>query len=161
MPSSKKLPTWTVGRIAARCGVKVSTMHFYEEKGLIFSWRNNGNQRRYFPDVIRRVSLIKAAQKMGIALGEIKHALDKLPDRRTPTKNDWEKMASVWRDQLNARIRFLEHMRDNVTGCIGCGCLSMDRCPIYNPDDILYEECCGPVLLDRTLEQAETKVEKG
>lgn len=144
-----KLPTWTVGRVAERCGVKVSTLHFYEEKGLIHSWRNKGNQRRFFPDVIRRVSIIKAAQKMGIPLGEIKQALDRLPDKRTPTKKDWGKLSTFWRDRLDARINYLIHMRDSLTGCIGCGCLSMEKCPIYNPDDILAEKCCGPVLLDQ------------
>lgn len=143
----KKFPKWTVGQVAARCGVKVSTLHFYEDKGLIVSWRSSGNQRRYFPDVIRRVSLIKAAQTMGVSLSDIKQALDQLPSRRTPTKKDWEQMATLWRDMLNRRITALERLRDQVTGCIGCGCLSMTVCPLYNPDDHLALSGPGPVLL--------------
>ncbi len=95
---------WTVGRVAKRCGVNVSTLHFYESKGLIRSWRNAGNQRRYKSDVLRRISVIKAAQKMGISLEEIKQALATLPDNRTPTARDWEKLSRRWRDDLNARI---------------------------------------------------------
>ena len=87
---------WTVGKVAQRCGVKVSTLHFYEQKGLIRSWRNAGNQRRYKADVLRRVSVIKAAQKMGISLQDIKQAFATLPDQRTPTANDWKKLSSSW-----------------------------------------------------------------
>ena len=143
-------PPWTVGQIADRCGVKVSTLHFYEEKHLIFSVRNNGNQRRFFPDTIRRVSIIKAAQKMGIPLAEIKAAFDTLPGRRTPSKADWERLSTHWQAALDARIQKLEKLRDRMTGCIGCGCLSMDRCPLYNPEDTLSKEGPGPVLLDKT-----------
>ena len=129
---------WTVGKVATRCGVKVSTLHFYEEKGLIHSWRNNGNQRRYTPDVIRRVSIIKAA-------------LNELPLKRTPDKKDWEKLSTTWQAALNDRITNLERLRDKITGCIGCGCLSMTKCPIYNPDDVLAEKGSGPMLLDPTI----------
>ena len=142
---------WTVGRVASRCGVKVSTLHFYEEKCLINSWRNNGNQRRYTPDVIRRVSIIKAAQTMGIPLAEIHEAFDKMPDKRTPDKKDWAKLSKVWQDKLNERISNLERLRDKITGCIGCGCLSMTKCPIYNPDDMLAEKGSGPMLLYPTI----------
>lgn len=143
-----KLPSWTVGRIAARCGVKVSTLHFYEQKGLIYSMRNNGNQRRYFPETIRRVSIIKTAQKVGISLKEIKRVFDMLPGQRTPTKKDWEKLSTFWRESLDARIKYLQAMRNSLTGCIGCGCLSMDQCPLYNLDDVLEERGPGPVLLE-------------
>lgn len=139
----------TVGFVAKRCGVKVSTLHFYEEKGLIRSWRNNGNQRRYKKDVLRRISLIKAAQKIGVSLSEIKVALANLPNSRTPNKDDWQKMASEWQTALNKRIAYMEKLRDSLTGCIGCGCLSMTNCPIYNEDDHLYEEGTGPVLLNK------------
>lgn len=139
----------TVGQVAKRCGVKVSTLHFYEEKALIFSSRNAGNQRRYRKDVLRRVSLIKAAQKMGITLEEVRQALEKLPDNRTPNQKDWQKMASAWKDKLNARIAYMEKMRDYMTGCIGCGCLSMSKCPIYNAEDKLAAEGSGPVILER------------
>ncbi len=137
---------WTVGKVAQRCGVKVSTLHFYEQKGLIHSWRNAGNQRRYKPDVLRRVSVIKAAQKMGISLAAIKEAFANLPDRRTPTMGkDWEKLSAAWQAELDDRIAYLQRLRDSLTGCIGCGCLSMKKCPIYNQDDKLATEGSGPV----------------
>lgn len=139
----------TVGKVAKRCGVKVSTLHFYEDKGLIRSWRNQGNQRRYKTDVLRRVSVIKAAQKMGISLEEIKQAFASLPNNRTPDTADWEKLASSWRETLNARIHYLENLRDYLSGCIGCGCLSLNHCPLYNKDDHLSTEGVGPVLLDK------------
>jgi MerR family redox-sensitive transcriptional activator SoxR len=140
---------WTVGRVARRCGVKVSTLHFYEKKGLIRSWRNAGNQRRYKADVLRRISVIKAAQKMGISLEEIRRALATLPDNRTPTAGDWAALSANWRNDLDARIAYLERLRDLLTGCIGCGCLSMKNCPIYNENDKLAREGDGPVILER------------
>lgn len=139
---------WSVGRVAKRCGVRVSTLHFYEEKGLISSSRNAGNQRRYRADVIRRVSVIKAAQKMGISLASIKAAFANLPNQRTPTQKDWEKLSKSWRRELNERIAYLERLRDSLTGCIGCGCLSMKNCPLYNPDDKLGANASGPVILE-------------
>ena len=139
----------TVGKVAQRCGVKISTLHFYEKKGLIFSLRNAGNQRRYKQDVLRRVSVIKAAQKMGISLAAIKEAFSNLPDRRTPTAKDWQRLSSAWQAELNGRIAYLERLRDSLTGCIGCGCLSMQNCPIYNEDDKLAAEGSGPVILER------------
>jgi MerR family redox-sensitive transcriptional activator SoxR len=139
---------WSVGKVAERCGVKISTLHFYEEKGLIASWRNQGNQRRYQKDVLRRVSVIKAAQKVGISLEEIRKALSALPENRTPDTADWEVLARHWRKDLDARIAYLEKLRDSLTGCIGCGCLSMKKCPIYNADDKLEKEGPGPVLLE-------------
>lgn len=141
--------SWSVGKVAQRCGVKVSTLHFYEEKGLIQSSRNAGNQRRYRADVLRRVSVIKAAQKMGISLESIKQAFAGLPHERTPTMKDWEKLSSGWQAELSARIAYLERLRDSLTGCIGCGCLSMKNCPIYNEDDKLASEGRGPVILER------------
>jgi len=139
---------WTVGRVAQRCGIKVSTLHFYEQKGLIRSSRNAGNQRRYKADVIRRVSVIKAAQKMGISLAAIKKAFATLPEERTPTQRDWQKLSSQWRSELNERIAYLERLRDSLTACIGCGCLSMKNCPIYNDQDKLAVEGPGAVLLE-------------
>jgi len=140
---------WTVGKVARRCGVKVSTLHFYEHKGLIRSVRNAGNQRRYRAEVVRRVSVIKAAQKMGISLASIKEAFASLPDQRTPTMKDWQMLSSSWQADLNARIAYLERLRDSLTGCIGCGCLSMENCPIYNANDMLASEGSGPVILER------------
>lgn len=138
-----------VGTVANRCGVNVSTLHFYEEKGLIQSWRNPGNQRRYKRDVIRRISIIKAAQKMGISLEEIKSAFDRLPENRTPTKTDWAKLSRAWQKQLNARIAYMERLRDSLNGCIGCGCMSLKNCPIHNPDDEMSLKGNGPVILDK------------
>jgi len=140
---------WGVGRVAKRCGVKVSTLHFYEQKELIQSWRNSGNQRRYKPDVLRRVAIIKAAQKMGISLYSIKEAFAALPNNRTPSAKDWKTLSLRWRDELNLRIAYLERLRDSMTGCIGCGCLSMKNCPLYNLNDKLASEGSGPVILDR------------
>ncbi len=143
------IANWSVGKVAQRCGIKVSTLHFYEEKGLIQSSRNNGNQRRYKGEVLRRIAIIKAAQKIGISLASIKTAFAALPDNRTPSKQDWQLLSSTWRDDLNVRIAYMEKLRDSLTGCIGCGCLSMSNCPIYNPEDKLSAEGSGAVILDR------------
>ena len=140
---------WTVGKVAQRCGVNVSTLHFYEQKGLIYSTRNAGNQRRYKADILRRVAVIKAAQKMGISLASINKALANLPKQRTPTASDWQKLSSGWQTELNARIAYLERLRDSLTGCIGCGCLSMTRCPLYNKDDKMGAGGAGAVMLER------------
>ena len=140
--------TWSVGKVAKRCGINVSTLHFYEQKGLIKSWRNDGNQRRYKPEVLRRISVIKAAQRVGITLEEIKQAFLSLPDNRTPTTEDWEQLSKHWHTILNARIAYMEKLRDYLTGCIGCGCLSMAKCPLYNPDDVLAAQGSGAVVLD-------------
>jgi MerR family redox-sensitive transcriptional activator SoxR len=143
----------TVGQVAKRCGVNVSTLHFYEEKGLVRSWRNQGNQRRYKKEVLRRVSVIKAAQKMGVSLQEVKQAFASLPNNRTPDSNDWETLAKGWRKDLNARISYLENLRDYLSGCIGCGCLSMKKCPLYNKDDELAKVGTGAVILEQKAEQ--------
>jgi len=139
----------SVGQVAKRCGVNVSALHFYEQKGLIKSWRNAGNQRRYHRDVLRRIAVIKAAQKMGISLEQIKRAFINLPEQRAPDKNDWAKLSRFWQGQLNERIRAMEKLRDLLTGCIGCGCLSLKNCPLYNPDDVLGEAGVGAILLER------------
>jgi MerR family redox-sensitive transcriptional activator SoxR len=141
--------TWTVGRVAERCGVKISTLHYYEEKGLIKSWRNAGNQRRYKADVMRRISIIKAAQKVGVSLDAIKKAFAELPNSRTPSVKDWEKLSTHWRDELNSRISYLEKLRDSMSSCIGCGCLSLKKCPLYNENDQLAKEGSGAVILNR------------
>jgi MerR family redox-sensitive transcriptional activator SoxR len=139
---------WSVGKVAKRCGIKVSTLHFYEQKGLIRSWRNQGNQRRYKPDVVRRISVIKSAQNLGVSLEQIKQVLAQLPDSRTPTTDDWQKISTQWHKMLDERINKLVALRDSLSSCIGCGCLSMKKCPLYNPNDILAEEGSGPILLD-------------
>ncbi len=148
-----KEANWTPGKVAERSGVSIATLHFYEDKGLIRSWRNAGNQRRYKADVMRRIAVIKAAQKVGISLEEIREALATLPDERTPTQKDWERLSRQWRGVLDAKIAYLSKLRDYFTGCIGCGCLSMKNCPIYNADDKLAEEGPGAVILERTSRQ--------
>jgi len=114
-----------------------------------FCWRNPGNQRRYKPDVLRRVAVIKAAQKIGITLEAIKQAFATLPENRTPSTEDWQLLSTRWRDELNTRIAYMERLRDTLSGCIGCGCMSMKSCPIYNEDDKLAAQGQGPVILDR------------
>ena len=138
----------TVGDVARRSGVAVSTLHFYEKKGLIESWRNSGNQRRYARDALRRVALIKVAQKTGMPLAEIRKALESLPGQRTPTAEDWKKLSAGWRAELNERIARLKRLRDQLDGCIGCGCLSLGICPLRNPYDVLGKEGPGPRILD-------------
>jgi MerR family transcriptional regulator, redox-sensitive transcriptional activator SoxR len=138
----------TVGDLAARSGVAVSTLHFYESKGLIKSWRNQGNQRRYPREVLRRVAIIKVAQRTGMPLASIRKTLAELPNRRTPTTEDWKKLSADWRSDLNDRINRLTRLRDQLDGCIGCGCLSLGICPLRNPWDKLAEEGPGPRLLD-------------
>jgi MerR family transcriptional regulator, redox-sensitive transcriptional activator SoxR len=125
----------SVGQVAKRSGVAVSALHFYERKGLITSRRNAGGQRRYPREVLRRVAVIKAAQRIGIPLAEIAATLSTLPDRRTPTAADWRRLSDHWRTQLDHRIRHLITLRDQLDRCIGCGCLSLVECPLRNPDD--------------------------
>lgn len=148
----------SVGQVAKRAAVAVSALHFYEQKGLIRSWRNSGNQRRYKPDVLRRVAVIKAAQKMGITLEEIKITLSTLPENRTPTKKDWALMSTKWQAQLDERIAYMQHVRDLVDGCIGCGCLSMTSCPMYNPDDIMATAGDGAIYLEAPDKALATKL---
>jgi len=138
----------SVGEVAARSGVAVSALHFYEAEGLIRSWRNQGNQRRYAREVLRRVAVIRVAQRTGISLASIRDALKSLPNGRTPTAEDWKKLSAKWRVDLNERIERLTRMRDQLDGCIGCGCLSLKDCPLRNPWDKLAEEGPGARLLD-------------
>ena len=133
-----------VGEVAARSGVAVSALRFYEAQGLISSRRTAGNQRRFPREVIRRVAFIRASQAVGIPLSRIKASLDQLPDRRTPTRRDWERLSEAWRSELDDQISRLQRLRDNLSGCIGCGCLSLDRCKLVNPDDILGRQGPGP-----------------
>ena len=132
----------TVGEVAKRSGVAVSALHFYETRGLIRSNRTGGNQRRYSRDVLRRIAVIRVAQEVGIPLADIAATLDSLPEGRTPTREDWAVLSSAWRDDLDRRIEQLTKLRDGLTDCIGCGCMSIDRCPLRNPDDRLAKQ--GP-----------------
>jgi MerR family redox-sensitive transcriptional activator SoxR len=134
----------TVGAVAERSGVAVSALHFYEAQGLISSRRTAGNQRRYPREVLRRVAFIRASQGVGIPLRRIKAVLDQLPGGRTPTRRDWERLSGAWRDDLDDQIARLQRLRDNLTGCIGCGCLSLGQCKLVNPDDILGRQGPGP-----------------
>lgn len=134
----------SVGEVAARSGIAVSALHFYESKGLIRSRRTSGNQRRYEPDVLRRVAVIRVAQEVGISLAEIAKALSALPDGRAPNRQDWEAMSQSWAAELDRRILQMQKLRSGLADCIGCGCLSIDRCKIYNRGDTLAAGGNGP-----------------
>ena len=127
----------TVGQLAARSGVAVSALHFYEERGLISARRTTGNQRRYSRSTLRRVAFIRASQRVGIPLSQIASALAGLPANRTPTADDWAHLSAQWGADLDERISQLQRLRDRLTGCIGCGCLSLRVCRLVNPDDAL------------------------
>jgi MerR family redox-sensitive transcriptional activator SoxR len=137
----------SAGQVAARSGVAVSTIHFYEARGLLRGWRSSGNQRRYSRDVLRRVAIIKVAQRLGLPLAMIKEAIDSLPGGRTPTARDWRRLSLQWRAELERRIALLQALRSQLDGCIGCGCLSLTVCALRNPGDSLSQQGCGPRLL--------------
>ncbi|MFE5742495.1 MULTISPECIES: redox-sensitive transcriptional activator SoxR [Streptomyces] len=137
-----KVHELTVGQLSARSGAAVSALHFYESKGLISSTRTAGNQRRYTRDALRRVAFVRAAQRVGIPLAVIRDALTELPDERTPNRDDWARLSEVWRGELDERISQLVELRDRLTDCIGCGCLSLEKCALSNPYDELGEQ--GP-----------------
>ncbi len=134
----------SVGEVAARSGVSVSTLRFYEKQGLIVSERTAGNQRRYARDVLRRIAVIQAGQVVGIPLKDLKQALDSLPTQRSPAREDWEQLSREWREELDVRIATLTVLRDRLSDCIGCGCLSIDRCALRNKDDALGRTGTGP-----------------
>lgn len=134
----------TIGELASRSGVATSALRFYETKGLIASDRTDGNQRRYLRSTLRRVALIRAAQEVGLTLGEIAEALDALPHDSTPTRLDWERLSKGWRARLDQQIRELQALRDELTDCIGCGCLSLQSCAIFNPADAVATRGSGP-----------------
>ncbi|MGE8226311.1 MAG: redox-sensitive transcriptional activator SoxR [Stenotrophomonas sp.] len=134
----------SVGEVAKRSGVAVSALHFYERKGLIRSQRTAGNQRRFQSDVLRRLALIQAAQRVGMPLQAVAERLAELPEGRAPSKADWAKMSARWRKELDERITTLQFMRDQLSDCIGCGCLSLKRCGLLNPQDVLGQRGEGP-----------------
>ena len=135
---------FTVGEIGRRTGVATSALRFYEERGLIHSERNAAGHRRYHADVMRRVSFIRTAQRVGLSLDEIGDALASLPDQRTPTAADWDRLATTWQPRLDDQIALLTRLRDQLDGCIGCGCLSLASCGLWNPDDAAAELGHGP-----------------
>ncbi len=139
----------TIGEMAVRSGVAPSALRYYERLGLIRAARTGGNQRRYDRAELRRIAFIRIAQQVGISLDEIRAALASLPENRTPTKADWARLSARWRVRLDEQIGLLERLRDNLTGCIGCGCLSLQRCALYNPQDTLSQEGPGPRILLR------------
>ena len=136
--------TLSIGDLAERAGVPHSALRFYEEQGLLKSARTAGGQRRYARDVLRRVAFIRAAQNVGLRLEDIAEALAQLPESRTPTKSDWTRLSTRWRTMLDARIHALEALRDQLDQCIGCGCLSLTACKLYNPADQAAARGSGP-----------------
>lgn len=135
---------FTIGEVAERAGVATSALRFYEEHGLIRSERNESGHRRYHPDVLRRVSFIRIAQRVGLSLAEVSEALASLPDGRTPTSKDWAKLARTWQPRLDDQIAVLTRLRNELDGCIGCGCLSLSSCGLWNPDDAAATLGTGP-----------------
>ncbi|TDU79043.1 redox-sensitive transcriptional activator SoxR [Streptomyces sp. A1547] len=139
----EKIHELTVGQLSARSGAAVSALHFYETKGLISSRRTAGNQRRYSRDALRRVAFVRAAQRVGIPLAAIRDALAQLPEERTPNREDWARLSETWSAELDERISRLMRLRDHLTDCIGCGCLSLKNCALSNPDDKFGEQLTG------------------
>lgn len=133
----------TIGELAQRAGVATSALRFYETKDLIRSERTDGNQRRYPRATLRRVALIRAGQEVGLTLGEIASALETLPHDSTPTKSDWARLSQGWRGRLDHQIQELQALRDELTDCIGCGCLSLKSCALFNPSDAISEKGSG------------------
>lgn len=150
------MPEWsakelTPGQLSERSGVAVSALHFYEREGLISSRRTSGNQRRYRRDTLRRVAFVRISQRVGIPLADIREALATLPEGRTPTRKDWARLSAEWHSELESRIEQLVRLRDNLTDCIGCGCLSLNSCTIVNGHDKLGAEGPGARNLDVNL----------
>ena len=126
----------TIGEVAERTGTTTATLRFYEQEGLIEAERTSGNQRRFRRETLRRIAFVRAGQRVGLTLSELQAALDDLPDGRTPTMADWARLSKTWRDRLDEQIDLLVRLRDDLSSCIGCGCLSLQACRIYNPDDV-------------------------
>ena len=134
----------TIGAVSERSGVSASALRFYESEGLIHATRTDGGQRRYRRDALRRVSFIRVAQQVGLSLDEIREALASLPQNRTPTARDWQRLSNSWRPRIDHQIAMLERLRDRLAGCIGCGCLSLKFCRLLNPDDQAAVRGPGP-----------------
>ena len=134
----------SIGALAERTGLAVSAIRYYEEQGLVHPWRNAGGQRRFHRADIRRLSFVMIAQQFGFTLPQIRAQLDQLPGGRTPSAADWAKISVTFRGHLDQRIATLQRLRDNLDGCIGCGCLSLEKCRLYNPDDVAAAKGTGP-----------------
>jgi MerR family redox-sensitive transcriptional activator SoxR len=147
MPKARPDPLLGIGDLARRTGLSVSAIRFYEAKGLVRAVRTAGNQRRFLRSDIRRLSFALIAQQLGLSLAEISAALAALPPDRAPTRQEWAKISGRVKDQLDHRIMLLERTRENLDGCIGCGCLSLDRCALYNPGDRASRGGAGPRFL--------------
>ncbi|HVV08736.1 redox-sensitive transcriptional activator SoxR [Amycolatopsis sp.] len=142
----------SIGQVAERSGVPHTALRFYEDRGLITSERSSGNQRRYSRSVLRRIAFIRAAQRVGLSLEEVSAALATLPHDHAPTKADWARLSRTWQDELEARIDALQRLRDRLTGCVGCGCLSLRVCGLYNHDDQMARFGPGARLLKPAVE---------
>ena len=151
----------TVGEVAERSGIAVSALHFYESKGLISSTRSAGNQRRYPRGILRRLAVIRVAQHMGLPLALIAEAFANLPANKAPTVADWRRLSAAWREDLNARIQTLTMLRDQLDGCIGCGCLSLKACPLRNPQDMLAQQGPGAHIEEGTCQHRPQHRDKG
>lgn len=136
----------SIGEVSRRTGTSISALRYYESHGLISSLRNQGGQRRFLRSEIRRVSFILIAQRLGFALEEIRQMLERLPNGRTPNAQDWAKISRQMKQRLEDQIATLERMRNSIEGCIGCGCLSLENCALYNPDDSIRGDGKGPRL---------------
>ena len=139
----------TIGETAERSGVAPSALRYYETQGLIRATRTTGNQRRYQRSTLRRIAFIRSAQRVGLTLEEIAEALSTLPGGRTPTTADWSRLSASWRGRIDDQIERLERLRDRLDSCIGCGCLSLNRCSLSNPDDQVRARGPGAVYLDQ------------
>lgn len=132
-----------IGDLARRSGVAASALRFYEDQGLLHSQRNDAGRRQFARGDLRRVAFIRAAQAVGLTLDQIREALSSLPDGRTPTQKDWVRLSSAWRPLLDQRIADLTRLRDQLSSCIGCGCLSLTQCALYNPGDVAARRGAG------------------
>ena len=144
----------TIGDVADRSGIPQSALRFYEREGLLRATRTSGGQRRYERSVLRRLAFIRAARTIGVGLDEVREGLDRLPDGRTPTRADWTRLSKSWRARLDEQIEALVALRDGLDSCIGCGCLSLQRCRLYNPDDYIARDGAGARLLPAMLRRA-------
>lgn len=147
LKSSAPASPLTIGQLARRAGIATSALRFYEAEGLLAGSRSSGGHRQYPRHALRRVAFIRAAQAVGLTLPQIKAALATLPDSRTPTKADWARLSAGWAPLLDARIAALQQLREKLTGCIGCGCLSLKACALYNPEDQAGKQGAGARLL--------------